>query len=157
MYASFNENDYPVLITALPHEGGELITPDDPRLLGMIKTNAKAKIDNAAGAARRRFVSPGDLLSAEYELAEKEAQGFADGGYAGDVPASVQSHVDSLGGTATEAADDIIATGALWRTVLNGVRSIRLSGKAAVDAATTKSEVENALTIALSALEDLTP
>ena len=113
---------------------------------------AKGEIDQHAGITRQRFASPGDLLAAEYELAEVQATAYIDGGYSGDVPGAVQSHVDALGGTANEAADSIVATAAMFRALLEAIRTIRLTGKAAVEAATTQEEINQAKQAALDAL-----
>ncbi|WP_162628802.1 hypothetical protein [Marinobacter bohaiensis] len=106
--------------------------PPEPRSRELLK----ADIDRAAGRARARFVSPGDLVEQEYREAERAAQQWQDAGEPSDaVPSEVQVWADAAGMSASAAAQDIIQTGHSWRGVLSQVRSIRLQGKAAVDAA----------------------
>lgn len=97
--------------------------------------DAKRAVDVAAGDARARFISPGMLIDAEYVQAEEGARAFADAGYTGAVPSSVQSWADATGMTTQEAADDILATAQRWRDLLDQIRAVRLSGKAAIEAA----------------------
>ena len=53
--------------------------------------------------------------------------GLADGGYIGDpAPASVASWATAKGMTAQQAADDINATAAAWRTAQAAIRAARL-------------------------------
>ncbi|TBW58568.1 hypothetical protein EZI54_04065 [Marinobacter halodurans] len=94
-------------------------------------------IDQAAGNARERFVSPGYLVDQEYKRAEEAARSFADAGYpASDVPSAVSSWASAKSWTAQQAADDIIATADYWYGAIDQIREIRLAGKAAVQAAT---------------------
>lgn len=114
-----------------PYLAAPPVPPDSERRAG-----AKGKIDQAAGRARARYVSPGDLVDQEYMAAEAAAKEYRDAGYPVDqAPPEVQTWADATGNTTQWAADDIIATGAQWRAVLRAIRTIRLEGKAAVDAA----------------------
>lgn len=96
-----------------------------------------ARIDEAAGEARRRLVSPGYLVDQEYLMAYEDALAYQAAGYAGAVPAGVQTWADAKGWPAQQAADDILATRALWKGVSAAIRGLRLSGKEAVRAAAT--------------------
>lgn len=118
-----DDNGYPVLSDIPP------VSESDRREF------TKEQIDTAAGMARNRFVSPGTLIDAEYLQAESAARSYADSNYSGEVPSSIQSWSDATGMTAEVAADDILATAQQWRNVLDQIRAIRLSGKAAVEAA----------------------
>lgn len=94
-------------------------------------------IDQSAGAARERFVSPGYLVDQEYKRAEEAARSFKAAGYPStDVPSAVSSWATAKGWTALQAADDIIATADYWYAAIDQIREIRLAGKAAVEAAT---------------------
>ncbi|MES2401884.1 MAG: hypothetical protein V4573_17970 [Pseudomonadota bacterium] len=70
--------------------------------------------------------------ASEYERAEAQATAFAAGGYAGPVPACVQSWADAKvasGWTVQQAADDILATAAAWRPAQEAIRAQRLLRK----------------------------
>lgn len=128
-----------------------------PAPLADYKKPAKAAIDNAAGNARAAFPSPGSLVDAEYYLAERQAREYKAAGYSGAVPGSVQSWADASGMTAQAAADDIIATADQWYGVLEVIRSARLAGKAAVDAAADHAAVDAAAASAVAALDTIRP
>lgn len=120
------------------------------------RATGRARIDRAAGDARLRFISPGALLDAEYLQAERDAQAYADAGYPAEVPASVQAWADAAGLTAQQAADDILATAAQWRTVLDQIRALRLQGKAAVTAAA-DADIETTAQSYIDQLDAITP
>lgn len=121
------------------------------------RSTAKIIIDRQAGAARERFVSPGDLIDQEYLAAETAAQDFKAAGYpSSNVPPEVQSWADAASMTTIEAADDIIATGENWRGVLSQVREVRLAGKAAVDAAAA-GDIETTTQTYIEQLQSMAP
>lgn len=93
---------------------------------------AKDSIDRAAGEARKRYVSQGDLVAEEYRIALEDAESW-DG--SGNAPDSIAAWANASGMTEADAQADILATSLAWRTALEAIRSIRLNGKAAVDAA----------------------
>lgn len=66
---------------------------------------------------------------AEYERTEAEARAWADGGYEGPAPATVQSWAIAKGWQAQAAADDILAVSAAWRTAQEVMRAQRLLRK----------------------------
>lgn len=132
-----------------------LSAPQQP--IADYKKAAKTAIDSAAGNARAAFPSPGSLVDAEYYLAERQAREYKAAGYSGTVPGSVQSWADVSGMTAQQAADDIIATADQWYGVLEVIRSARLSGKAAVDAAADHAAVDAAAASAVAALDTIRP
>lgn len=97
---------------------------------------AKTAIDTAAGTARQRYVSAGQLVEEEYRLALQQTKDWrAAGNPAEQVPPAIQDWADATGMTAEQAASSIEQTAAAWETVLLQVRQIRLAGKAAIDAA----------------------
>lgn len=81
----------------------------------------------------------------EYTLAETDATAYKDAGYAGAVPDSVQSWATAKGWTATQAADDILATAAAWRSAQASIRAQRLASKEAVRAAVDAAGVSTAM------------
>lgn len=121
-------------------------------LLIAAQAENKEKIDIACGAKREALVSRGFCVLEEYRLAYDQAKPWADGGYIEPAPSTVASWATASGWTNTQAADDIIATREAWMGVLEGIRNVRLSGKANVDAATTVEEAEAAYQAVLVAL-----
>ncbi|CAN7438557.1 hypothetical protein LJR118_002882 [Acidovorax sp. LjRoot118] len=69
------------------------------------------------------------LRQAEYEMAERQAQTFADAGYEPPVPGMVQSWAIAKGWTAQAAADDVLAVAAQWRGAQELIRAQRLLRK----------------------------
>lgn len=87
-------------------------------------------IDSAAGEARARYTSTGQMVTDEYRLTYDEAVAFKAAGYpAESIPESIQAWVDGSDYTVQQAADNIIATKPQLDTVLNAIRSIRLPAK----------------------------
>jgi len=100
------------------------------------RATAKTSIDTAAGAARARYVSAGQLVAEEYRLAlEQTEQWRAAGNPADSVPAAISDWAITAGITDEEAAIDIERTAAAWEQVLLAIRQQRLAGKVAVDSA----------------------
>lgn len=128
-----------------------------PQPISDYKKSAKSAIDTASGNARAAFPSPGSLVDAEYYLAERQAREYKSAGYSGAVPGSVQSWMDASGMTAQQAADDIIATADQWYGVLELIRSARLAGKAAVDAAADHAAVDAAAAASVATLDAIRP
>lgn len=114
-----------------------LAKPIDALMKGVYKT----QIDQACGAKRAVVVSPGEYIAEEYRLAYDDAMAYKAAGYAGTVPSGVQSWATASGMAANAAADDIIATRTTYMALLDAIRAIRLTGKAAVDAATTPDAI----------------
>ncbi len=120
------------------------------------RKGSKESIDLAAGSARARFISPGTLIDAEYFQAEDAARTFANNGYVGEVPASVQSWADATGMTVQQSAEDILATASQWRNLLDQIRAIRLSGKAAIDSSN-ETAIESTAQEYIDQLNSITP
>lgn len=80
--------------------------------------------------------------ASEYELAEKEALQFKAAGYAGDVPASVQSDADANGQTPRWSTERILATASAWRTAQATLRARRLMAKAQAKQAASHDAVD---------------
>ena len=89
---------------------------------------AAQQIDQAADAARVSVL--GDPLRAlEYERAAAEAKAFADGGYVGAMPPSVQAWAEAANLEPRAAADSIVAEANAWQAALYAIRAARLTGK----------------------------
>lgn len=119
---------------------------------------AKVRIDRAAGKARARYVSAGELVEQEYLQAKRATEAWrADGSPAGDIPADIQVWADAAGMTAEQAAQDIEATAAGWAQVLTAIRQIRLSGKSAIDAAPDATDYSDTAAPYIAQLDALQP
>lgn len=81
--------------------------------------------------------------AAEYTVAETEATAYAGAGYTGTVPASVASWATAKGWTAQQAADDINATAAAWRTAQAAIRAARLLHKEQARTAASLADLSN--------------
>jgi hypothetical protein len=99
------------------------------------KSDAKGAIDQAAGRARLRMASDGVFVDVEYVQAGDAVKVWrAAGSPADDIPEELQCWVDASGMTLENAALDIEANSAGFRTLIALIRRKRLIGKAAVDA-----------------------
>lgn len=99
------------------------------------------QIDQAADVARLAVL--GDPLRAlEYQTAAQEAAAFAQAGYAGDAPATVQAWMDAASLEAQAAADNILAEAAEWNGALYKIRAARLKAKQDVLKATSHAAIE---------------
>ena len=108
-----------------------------------LRNQVKTVIDVAAGDARARFVSAGQLVEAEYRLALEQTKAWrAAGNPAAAVPASIQDWASAAGITAEDAAVSIEQTAEAWESVLLTVRQLRLNGKAAIDAASDDADFD---------------
>lgn len=128
----------------LQQEKGKCIRPDedgnpvavDPQQPSPDQRRVRAKqdIDTAAGSARARFVSAGQLVEEEYRLALQQTQAWRTAGNpADDIPAAIQDWSSAAGITPEQAAQSIEQTATAWEGVLLSVRQLRLNGKAAID------------------------
>lgn len=89
------------------------------------------RIDVVANAQRARMV--GDPVKVfEYVEAEKGAVAYRDAGFAGQVPAVVQSWADARAWTPRQAAEDILMEAVMFHMALNIIRGVRLQAKYAL-------------------------
>lgn len=99
------------------------------------------QIDQAADASRRAVL--GDPMRAlEYQVAAEEAKTFAQAGYTGEVPPTVQAWMDAAELEAQAAADNILAEAAAWKGALYEIREVRLKAKQQVRKATSHAAAE---------------
>jgi hypothetical protein len=116
---------------------------------------AIAEIDTICDRKRNRYISAGSLVVEEYRLAARQAAAYKQAGYSGAVPAAVQSWATAKGWTATQAADDILATEAAWMAVLAAIRNIRLPAKEQARAATDRAILADVLAGVRAALAQI--
>lgn len=124
---------------------------------------ASTVIDEAAGRARRRYITDVPGQEAVYLVKLQEAQAYAaahalDSG--ATVPAYIAAEASAIGQSAITVANTVIALAGFWNgNVGPAIEGARLGGKAAVAAATGADEaatiaaIEAARDAALSALE----
>lgn len=159
-----NENTYKALMAgqskgkqiATDNNGSPYLAEKALPVLNMRRDNAKTLIDTAAGNARQRFVSVGQLIDMEYKLAEQQTKEWrAAGSPAGDVPLAISDWAVAAGMTNEQAATDIEVTAESWALVLIAVRKIRLEGKAAIDAATDQGTADDMSNVAQPFIDQL--
>lgn len=130
-------------------DGGPSVTAPS---IAMVQASLCACIDSAADEVYIAIGGPSPGRLAEYNQANDDAVAFAAAGYTGDVPATISCWVQAAGLTAQQACDDILATASAWGNALIAIRSARLLGKAAVNAA---DSVQAAHAAANAAIADL--
>ncbi|WP_410952474.1 hypothetical protein [Pseudomonas sp. S1(2024)] len=109
--------------------------------LGAALVAACEQIDLAADTARRTLA--GDTLRAlEHQTAAEEAKAFAQAGYNGEAPPSVQAWMDAAELDAQAATESILAKAQAWQTALYAIRAARLNGKQGVLKAATHAAME---------------
>jgi hypothetical protein len=118
--------------------------------LASAQVNLCASIDSTADAAYIQIGGPSPGRLAEYQQANTDAQTFKAAGYTGTVPQTVQCWATAANLTSQQAADSILATASQWESVLVGIRSARLIGKANVNAATTVGTAQSAAATAIA-------
>lgn len=91
----------------------------------------------------------------EYNVARGQAQAFAQGGYNGAAPTSVASWAQAKNQTAQWAADDILATAALWEQAMQTIRAARLLAKEQVRSASGPNTVQQAQAAFTQALQTI--
>lgn len=97
-----------------------------PPALPLARASLVIKIDRDADAIIGAVIGGRGL---EYERAEREAQAFVDGGYAGTAGAMVTGWATAKGWTSNAAADDILNAAAAWRGAQAALRAARLLRK----------------------------
>lgn len=135
-------------------EGAEWRAPTTPATADDIAAAIK-EVDALCDAKRNRYISVGSLVVEEYRLAARQAAAYKQAGYSGAVPAAVQSWSTAKGWTATQAADDILATETAWMAVLAAIRAIRLPAKEQARAATDRATLAGVLAGVRAALAQI--
>lgn len=138
--AAINVDAQPTACVGSGYANGVFSAPP-AQVLSLVDTRAQliAKIDRDTDAI---YGSVMGNRASEYAVAEEEAQQFKVAGYAGAVPDSVESWANAKSWTATQAADDIIATAAAWRTAQKSIRYNRLGAKEAARLADTVASLD---------------
>lgn len=111
------------------------------------KKSANQKIDHHAEIIRSKYITLGSGQSLTYQKKSDDAELYINDGYPVDLSNYpwIQAEVNATGKTATQAADDIIATRDAWVTKGLEIEETRMTGKTTIDNATTISEINVAL------------
>lgn len=123
--------------------GATAIVWVDDTALAVAIAAARDAIDAAAETVRQAAVAKRTLKADEYAQAETQARAWRASAYVGDAPVDVQAWADARyrdNMTARQAADDIIAQGDAYRSLLSGVRAARLKEMENARYATTPQE-----------------
>ncbi len=135
-------------------DGASVAPPPPPPSPPLEEARALAllEVDQAAGAARARYITTAPGQEAVYMLKLEQARAYQAAGYAGAVPELIQAEADALGVTAQEAADLILATAAAWTAKAAQIERIRRGRKAEIEAAADVAAIEAARQAAITEL-----
>ena len=116
--------------------------------------DALASIDQAAGAARRRYITDVTAQTVIYMDKLRQAEAFAAAGYVGEAPPYVAAQAAAMGGVSVQAAcDDILTTAAVWNDQLSpAIEQARLAAKRLARAAQTHEQLAAIVSAALAEL-----
>ncbi|MDB5846547.1 MAG: putative tail fiber assembly-like protein [Rhodoferax sp.] len=111
-------------------------------------------IDLVAGAARLRYITDVPGQQGVYLQKAAEAEAFKAADFTGDVPPYIEAEATATGQTPQDSAEKILAIAQSWsNTISPAIERYRISGKAAVDAATDAAAVQDARNAAVTALQ----
>lgn len=120
--------------------------------LGAALQVASEQVDETADQARLAVI--GDPLRAlEYQIAGQEAEAFAQSGYAGEAPPTVQAWMEAAGLDAKDATDSILTEATAWKGALYTIRATRLKAKQAIREAATAEAAEAIADVAIEAIK----
>ncbi len=109
---------------------------DNPELtLTDIKDEAKLIVDQTAESTRLKYITSGSGQAMTYIVKAEEAADYITAGYPVNLTPYlfIQAEVNATGKTNIQAADDIIATKALWKTIGAQIEEVRIFGKINID------------------------
>ena len=111
-----------------------------------LRENWKRTVENSAEAARQAFITPGYGQALVYETKRREAAvvmallGVPMEPQQADCP-HLWAEAAGLGLTVADLAAEVTAQAAAWVTASAAIEVLRLSAKAAIDAATSEAEI----------------
>lgn len=135
-----------------------------PPTLAEVQAAALTAIDDAAGAARARYITVAPGQEATYMIKEAHARAFKAAGYPAAAVAGylmVEAEAKAMSGDAPSAeqiqaaADGIIAQADAWIAKAAQIEQVRIGGKRAVSNAASVTDVETARTAAIAELSSL--
>jgi len=133
----------------------DIIAAFDP-LPGCI-ADAHARIDNAAGEARARYITVAPGQDAVYALKKEQAESYKAEGYPVDTTKYllIQAEANAMASSTTVACDYILATANQWMQLAAAIEQIRQSAKQSASGITDKSQWKNISQIGYDAVEQL--
>ena len=116
---------------------------------------AEARIDEAAGRARARYITVTPGQEATYVEKGRQAEAYRAAGYPADLTSYpwIQAEVNATGKTPQQAADDILAQRDQWIALGAQIEELRIKGKSDIRSATTKAQVRQLADQAVAALD----
>lgn len=106
--------------------------------LGGLKAAMARVVDEAAETERRRYITPGDGQMLAYQRKEAEARAYlADG----SIGPHLRAEMERTGLSALHCANLIAAKADEWAAVSARIETVRLTAKAAIEAAATVPEI----------------
>lgn len=114
-------------------------------------------LDEAIDKIRGRYPAIGMYMAEEYRITAEQALAFQTAGYTGDVPLGVDAWARAAGMTPQSAAEDILATKAMYEAMLMVTRDARLNGKVLIAQASTPGLAKATYESILVALESNLP
>lgn len=117
----------------------------ETRTLEEVIAHSVRDIDTAAGKARAKYVSDGDLTAWEYKEALAQATLYLED-TAAPIPPMVSSGAAFEKVDVVTAASNIVAANKKYTEVLEDIRLIRLTGKASVSSGETDMNIISSLT-----------
>lgn len=130
------------------------VQPYAPPPLDLIKSEIKARLDAAAENERLKYITSGSGQAMTYQ--QKAAEAAACLADTDPDPADyplLAAEIGITGATLEDVADAVCAAHQAWRVIGAQIEAARLGGKAAIDGAPSAESAEDALNVALAALE----
>ena len=150
-HLSLLQNQYTGGSIGVDANGKPIAVPPPALSLAEVQVLMCASVDATADAVYNAIGGPTPGRLAEYQQASNDASAFKAAGYSGTAPVTVSCWSQANAGwTDQQAADDIIATASKWMIALQNIRSARLLGKSAVNAASDIASAEAAAQAAIA-------
>lgn len=113
---------------------------------------ASREIDRLAGVARTRYVTDAPAQMEIYRAKEDEAKEFQDDGTIGPF---LTAEINASGRAAEDIASEWMALSGLWRQKAAEIEQVRITGKTAVNAATSPAAIKGAVATAKAGLSSI--
>jgi len=133
------------------------VTVDSVAMLKEAVTAYRAMVDDAAGAARLRYVTKAHMQQAVYDIKASEAAALAAAGYvvAGVDCPLLTAEAAASGKTLADVARGVLSTRKAWLGIAGKIEAVRLGGKAAVMAAADENAAYAAMLAAVDQLQKI--
>lgn len=142
-------------------EPRELSGPELEAILNFAKEKAKLCIDVAAGKARQRYITDVPGQQGTYLLKEQQARDYlavvGDAVPPGDLSPwpLIVKEAQATGLTYKAMAELVVQKAGEWMVVNSEIEAARIGGKAQVDAATSKAEIESVASQVVGGLDQI--